>query len=229
MSFRNRLKRLLNKVDIPGLMTYIVITMAVVFIGDMVSGYQISWLMFFSREFFLGGQIWRAVTFMLTPINNSPLWIMITLMFYYGIGRDLENAMGSRRFTHYLLLGWLFTLAGGLISGYASNDVFFLSLFCAYAVINPDDIIMIMFVIPCKAKWLAFLDAVYMGWTLIFGGLTGRLMVLAALAVFVMFFWGGYIRPIFDRLMNRWKHRDFIQTMRRKNIRVHKGGKNGER
>lgn len=229
MSFLNRLKRLLRRVDIPGLMTYIVITMAVVFIGDTVSGFQISGLMFFLRDAVFSGQVWRAVTFMLMPINSSPFWVMITLMFYYGIGRDLENAMGSRRFTHYLLLGWLFTLLGGFISGAADNYIFFLSLFCAYAVINPDDIIMIMFVIPCKAKWLAFLDAVYMGWTLIFGGLTGRLMVLAALAVFVIFFGRDYLRPIFDRLMNRWKHRDFIRTVRRKNIRVHKGGKNGGR
>ncbi|MDE6592777.1 MAG: hypothetical protein K2K57_06930 [Oscillospiraceae bacterium] len=223
------MKRILNKVDIPGLMTYVVITMAVVFIGDMVSGFQISGLMFFVREYVFAGQIWRAVTFMLMPIDSSVLWVMITLMFYYGIGRDLEAAMGSRRFTHYMLLGWLFTMLGGFIAGYASNTIFFMSLFCAYAVMNPDDIIMMMFVIPCKAKWLAFLDAVYMGWTLIFGGLAGRLMVLAALAVFVIFFGRDYIRPVFDRLMNRWKHRDFIRTMRRKNIRVHKGGKNGER
>lgn len=226
MSFRNKFKRIINKIDIPGLMTYIVITMAVVFIGDTVSGNQISGLMFFVRELIFSGQIWRAVTFMVMPVNSSMFWIAITLMFYYGIGRDLEYAMGSRRFTHYLLTGWLLTMIGGFISGFAGNDVFFLSLFCAYAVMNPNDVIMIMFVIPCKAKWLAFLDAVYMGWTLIFGGLSGRMEVLAALTAFVIFFGRDYLRPVFDRLLNRWRHRDFIRSTRRNNIRVHKGGKN---
>ncbi|MCM1579127.1 MAG: hypothetical protein NC078_10055 [Ruminococcus sp.] len=225
MNFRNKLKRVLNRIDIPGIMVYIVATMGIVFIGDMVSGYRISAVMSFYRSGILAGQVWRAVTFMLTPLNGSPVWIVISLMFYYSIGRDLENAMGSRRFTHYLLTGWLLTMLGGFISGYAGNAIFFLSMFCAYAVMNPNDIFYIMFIIPCKAKWLAAADAVYMGWTLIFGGFSGRMMVIAALGAFLIFFGGDYVKPLFGRIVNRYKHRDFISGMRRKNIKVHKGGK----
>lgn len=223
MNFKYKLRRIINRLDIPGIMTYLVITMAAILVGDMASGYMISATLGFSRSAVLSGQIWRVITFMGLPIDYSPVWAVISFMFYYSIGRDLEMAWGSRNVTHYLLLGTVFTIIAGFISGYASNTCLLLSLFCAYAMIMPDNIFMIFFVIPCKAKWLAIADAVFMGVSFLSGW--NRWGIIAAAAVFLVFFGGDLFRP----LINKWKHRDFIREMRRNRIKVLRGGKNDRR
>lgn len=221
MNFKYKLRRFINRLDLPGLMTYLVITMAIILVGDMASGYMISQTFGFYRSAVLSGQVWRIITFMALPTNYSPVWAVISLMFYYGIGRDLEMAWGSRNVTHYLLLGTVFTVIAGFISGYTENTYLLMSLFFAYAMIMPDNIFMIFFVIPCKAKWLAIADAVFMAVSFIVGA--GRWSIIAAVAVFTVFFGGDFIRP----LINKWKHRDFFREMRRSRIKVQKGGKNG--
>lgn len=219
MNFIQKLKRFFRRISIPGLMTYVVVTMAVILIGDLVSGYAISSMLSFSRKAVFSGQVWRIITFLGLPLNYSPVWAVFSLMFYYSIGRDMESAWGSANVTAYLLTGALLTIIGGFLGGYAYNHYLYLSLFLAYAMLMPDNIFMMFFILPVKAKWLAIADAVYMGWTLIFGQASSRLSAAAAFAAFLIFFGQDLLRPV----INKVKHKDFFHDMRRNNIRVRKG------
>lgn len=216
MKLSAKISRLFSKIAVKDLMTYIAATMGIILIGDMVSGYQISPMLMFDRTSILGLQIWRVVTFLGLPTNYGPIFGVITIMFYFSIGRDLEGAWGSRNVTAYLAVGWLLTVIAGFIGGFADNTYLYLSLFCAYAALMPNSVFMLFFLIPVKAKWLAWADAVFMIWTLIFGFAYQRLCVAAALAVFLIFFGEDFFRPV----LNKWKHRDFIHEMKRNKIRI---------
>ena len=212
----DKIKRFFRNFEIPNLISYIVATMAVIYVGDMASGYMISPMFSFYRSAILRGQIWRLVTFLGIPTAGSPVWLVISLMFYYSIGRSLESGIGSRQMTRYMLVGTALTAAGGLISGTAVNDYLFLSMFLAFAALSPNSEFLMFFFIPVKAKWLAALDAVFMIVTVIFGSFSSRLGVAAALGTFLIFFGNDFLRPI----LNKIKHRDFISEMRRNNIKV---------
>lgn len=214
----DKIKRFFRNLAFPNMMAYIVATMAIIYVGDLASGYQISPFMSFIRTNILHGEIWRVLTFLGLPVGSSPLWFVVSLMFYYGIGRDLESAWGSHDFTIYMLTGFLLTITGGFISGAAFNSFLYLSMFMAYAALMPGNTFMLFFVFPVKAKWLAILDAVYMLFSLIFGSFSVRLAAAAALGTFLIFFGKSFFR----RIMNKWKHRDFIHQARRNSIKVNK-------
>lgn len=218
MSLAQRIKRIFRNFSIPNIMTYIAATMAVILIGDMVSGFQISMLLSFSRDSILSGQIWRVISFLGIPDNYDHIWAIIAIVFYYSIGRDIEAVWGSRNLTAYLLTGYILTVIAGFIGGYTANTYLYMSLFMAYAALMPNNIFMVFFIIPVKAKYLAMLDAVFMLWTLIFGSLSLRLSVIAALAVFLIFFGEDLFRPV----LNKWRHRDFIHEMKRNKIKITK-------
>ncbi len=58
----------------------------------------------------------------------------------------------------------------------------------AFAWLFPDYTLMLFFVLPVKVKWLALLTWLFYGYTLITGGWAERLLVLAAVANFLLFF-----------------------------------------
>lgn len=223
MNLSQRLKRLFRKMELPGIMTYIAATMAVIFIGDIVTGYVLSDFLSFSRDNIIHDlQLWRIFTFLFIPTNYSPLWSIITIVFYHSIGRDIEAVWGSGNLTAYLLTGIILTIGGGFIGGYTTNLFLYLSLFCAYAALMPNNRFMMFFIIPVKAKYLAWADGVIMLSALVSGNLSVKLAVIAALLVFLIFFGGDFLRPV----ANKWKHRDFIHEMRRS--RIKKTGRRGE-
>lgn len=225
-----KIKRFFRNFAIDNLMTYIVASMALVFVGDLLTDYMISGYLVFSRAAILHGEIWRAVTFLFIPQTDSMLWILFSLYFYYFIGKSVENGWGSHNLTLYFLTGYAMLLAIGFTTGYTDASYLYFSLFLVFAALNPHEQFMMFFVIPVEARWLALIDALYMGWEFIGAfklyilpfsrmlALGIQLSVLTGFAVYAIFFGKPFIR----RIMNRRKHSDFINEMRRKNIRVTK-------
>ena len=157
-----------SRFGIPRLMLYIVIASAAVYLISMMdtTGSFIDYLSF-SPYHILRGQIWRLVTWVIAlPPVSGIFWTAISLYFYYFIGSTLENHWGTARFTVYYILGVLLNVIYGfivwLITG---NDIGInasylnLSMFFAFAVLYPDQQVLLFFVIPIKIKWLAYLDA----------------------------------------------------------------------
>jgi len=117
------------------------------------------------------GQVWRIITFLI-PVDNvgNVIFFAIMTYFYYMIGNSLENAWGAFRFNLYFFSGVFFNIIAALIlyfiTGYSiagsSLTTVCGTLFFAFAAMYPNMQFLFYFIIPIKAKYLAwFQGAMY--------------------------------------------------------------------
>ena len=106
----------------------------------------------------------------------SIFFMIFTLYLYYVLGTTLERVWGAFRFNVYFIMGVVFNILAAFIIYFVFGYDFELttyylnmSLFFAFAITYPDMEFLLFFILPIKVKWLALLDAVYMGLTIIFG------------------------------------------------------------
>lgn len=190
-------RRRLEKISIPNLMTYIVAGMGALYLLQLfMPSLNIYGLLSLTRSGLMRGELWRIVTFVFLPPASSLFWIVFTLYFYWLIGSTLSNQWGSARFTLFYLTGILGNVISALITGSAGNTYLNLSLFFAFAIMNPDFQMMIFFFLPVKIKYLAILDAALYVWQLIVGGWPTRLMILFSLLNLILFLGGDFINTI---------------------------------
>jgi membrane associated rhomboid family serine protease len=94
----------------------------------------------------LRGQVWRILTFIFVPNTFSPLWLLVSLYFYYFIGNTLEREWGTAKFTIFYFSGAVltavFVLLVYLFSGYSYSvyGTYYinLSMFFAFATLYPN-------------------------------------------------------------------------------------------
>lgn len=153
------------RLTLPGLMRYIVIGNVLVYLLDFfgTNGYPIaSSLLGFSADAIAHGQIWRIVTFIFVPLSNqNPIVFALSLYLYYFIGNALEREWGSNKFTIFYFFGVVLNILVGFLVGGASMHYINLSMFFAFATLYPDLQFLLFFIIPVKAKWLAWFDAAW--------------------------------------------------------------------
>ncbi len=184
---------------IENLMFYVVVSMAVVYIMDMwlynsgISESGLMSLLYFDRNLILQGQFWRVISFVILPPDSSVIFILFSLYFYYMIGTTLEKVWSSFRFNAYYLFGIIGTIIFGFVTGATTNYYLNMSLFFAFAVINPDYELRIFFVLPVKIKYLAIIDAVYFILELVVQPIPYKIALLVALGNFALFFWEDFM------------------------------------
>ncbi len=120
-----------------------------------------------ARAVFEGGQVWRLVTFQFLHAGFGHIFFNMFMLWMFG--RIVQMQIGTRRFVWlYLLAG----IAGGLaqcafgyavaeqVPGYldvptvgASAGV--MGIGVAFALINPNAMVYLFFILPIRAKWLA--------------------------------------------------------------------------
>jgi len=155
---------------IPRLMLYIVFGTGLVFILSIMddSGTLFSRLAF-SPDHIFRGEVWRLVSFLFIPISSSPLWLAVSLYFYYMLGTTLEQTWGTAKFCLYYLISVVLLVVSGLLfylfgapfhSWLISVLSIHLTLLVAFATLFPDTVIHIMFIIPVKVKWIGIFAAV---------------------------------------------------------------------
>jgi len=128
--------------------------------------------LYFDRDLILQGQIWRLFTYVFTELAGSggaSLLLSLLLLFvYFSIGRQLELFWGTLRFNCYYLCGIVLMDLAGLLSGVSASTYYLnLSLFLAYATIAPDARFLLFYIIPIKAKYLAWFDILMTLWEVV--------------------------------------------------------------
>ncbi|MDR0952533.1 MAG: hypothetical protein LBM18_06385 [Oscillospiraceae bacterium] len=191
---------------VKNLMLYLIIGNVICYVIALMdtTGLFLGALTFDARAVFTLGQVWRLFTFVIVPpftgIGNI-LWLAIALYFYYSIGNSLESAWGKGKFTLYYLFGMLSALAFGLIvwlitgsSMMLTASYINLSMFFAFATLYPDATFLLFFIIPVKAKWLAWVDAAFFALEIITGMryFPANLLPLVAIANYLLFC-GGWL------------------------------------
>lgn len=204
------LERKLRKVTIRNLMLFVVIGTGIVWLLDYIVGYKagvyVSWYLNFDRGLILQGQVWRVITFIFIPTDHSPIFFIIATYFYWLIGTGLERTWGSFRFDIFYFIGVACSIVSGFITGYATVEYIHMSMFIAYAILNPDEQVLVFFFIPIKMKWLAIIDAVLLVLLFIIETWVGRIALLVSFLNLAIFFakdviWN--IRAYFRR--RKWK------------------------
>lgn len=182
---------------IPNLMMFVVVGNVLVWLFSAMdtTGTLYNMLYFNPYAIFSKGEIWRIVTFVFVP-NSSGLSLLITLYFYYFIGSTLERHWGSGRFTMYYISGIVFNVLYGAImywvfsynivlSSYYMN----MAMFFAFALMYPDTVVLLFFVIPIKMKWLAMLDAVIFAMAVVTSSFPVNLIPIVGTLNLFLFCW----------------------------------------
>ncbi|MEI6860893.1 MAG: rhomboid family intramembrane serine protease [Verrucomicrobiota bacterium] len=138
----------------------------------------------------LGGEPWRLLTFLFLPPPSGVLFIAFAWWLFYLMGSALEGHWGAFRYNLFLLSGWLLTVGVAWFQPDAPVQNYFIagSVFLAFARLYPDFELAIFFILPVKIKWLALFTWVGYGYSLVVGGWSARLQILAATGNFLLFF-----------------------------------------
>ena len=176
----------------------------------LLAGYAIGYLLSFTKPqlltyftlepaLILKGQVWRLLSWVIIPPNDNIIFVIFMMLLYYSLGNTLESYWGAFRYNVYIFSGILFTVIGafivnGLIGGITGFGSLYstyyinMSIFLACASIMPDYQLLLYGIIPIKMKWLAILDVVLLAVDAVQGGLIIRIVIIASLLNFIIFF-----------------------------------------
>ena len=182
--FRNR-----NK-GIPNLMLYITIGTAIVYLISMFTqNFLLYDILRFDRSLILKGQVWRLISYPLTYGSINPVFMLITLVCYYSLGRAMENAWGTFKFNLFYFTGILMMDIYSMIFNCHADAYYLnLSLFLSYATMYPNAQFLLLFIIPVKAWIFALIDLLLILYGLIADPFPYNLFPVIALANYFLFF-----------------------------------------
>ncbi len=198
MNFLNKLERKFGRYAVRNLSLYLIIGYVIGYVFELMGILSYFTL---NPTMILRGQVWRLVTWVITPPSSLGLFTIITLFVYYSFGTSLERTWGTFRYNVYILSGILFTIVGIMllygvcslfhvtiyISG-VSTYYLCMSIFLAFAIEYPDMQMLLYFIIPIKVKWLAYLDAAYLLYMLYASDWPTRVMIVCCLLNFIILF-----------------------------------------
>lgn len=214
MNFLNKLERKFGKYAIHNLMYYIIILYGIGTVLDMIAPEIYNRYLSLNPAAILQGQIWRIFTFLIKGPSEGILFALIALYLYYMIGTNLENQWGAFRFNMYFLIGILGHVIAAIIVYLITGVPYLLgtsylnfSLFFAFAATYPNMQFLLFFIIPIKAKWMAWLNGAYFVYAFIVGNIATKICVVLSFANFLIFF-----------LATRNYKRISPQEMHRKNV-----------
>ena len=112
---------------------------------------------------------WSLVTYPLVGASCSPIHLLFAGYWMWVAGGSLERSWGSRTFGRYFVamcvISALGLLVGGKIVGVpihaAGLWLVLAGITVAFAMLNPEQQILFLFVIPLKLKYLAMLSAAF--------------------------------------------------------------------
>jgi hypothetical protein len=216
----DKLGRKYGRFAIRNLMVYITALNGAVYLLSLFD-YRIVLKLMLIPSLVMKGEVWRLVTFLFVPMDTSPLWMLISLYFYYMIGTALEREWGSFKFNIYYLVGVLGTIGAAFIGGLGSAAFLNYSLIFAFSYLYPDFEILMFFFIPIKIKYLAILYAVYIIYNFRFAPLLGLITLGGSALNFVLFFGKDIIAGI-SRKQKSYRKRVEFNAKKPKIVVIHR-------
>lgn len=200
MGVINKLERRFGRYAIANLMAYIVGAEGIVYLFSRTpQGQGIATKLAFNSLLISQGEYWRLISFIFIPPTFS-IWVFFILYFYYLLGTRLEQEWGSLRFNIYYFTGVASTIVAASLAHQAATAMYLnLSIFLAFATIDPDFSVLLLFVIPVKIKYLAWLSWLFVAFTIIAGPLPEKILASVSILNYFLFF--GH------DISSRWKTR----------------------
>jgi len=204
MPFLKRLESLLSRWAIPNITVIIIAGQAMLYVLQRTQGQQGDPLakIVLHPGMVLQGEIWRLVTFAFVPPNAAFLFVAIQWMLFYLFGSSLEQHWGTVRYNAFLFIGLVANILAAFIAWgldsptIASNGFLYGTVFLAFARLFPNFTIHLFFVLPIQIKWLALLAWIGYGYSLIVSDWMGRMLVVASVANYLLFFGKEHWRDV---------------------------------
>ncbi|MCM1272252.1 MAG: hypothetical protein NC225_00945 [Clostridium sp.] len=212
MKFLYKLESKYGKYAIKNLALYIAVVFALSYFFELLLPDVYVKLVFSPYQIFVEHEWWRIFTWIFTTPGDFDFFTLIMLFFYYSIGQQIEAVIGTFMFNLYIFGGMFFTTVGitvsSAISYYAVSDTnslysflfseiagyyltYFMtiSIFLGFAFIYADSTLMLWFIIPFKASWLAIIDLMFLAYYFItLDNLVCRVAIIASVLNFVIFY-----------------------------------------
>jgi hypothetical protein len=175
------------------------------------------------------GEWWRVVTFLFDPPRTNAIFAFFAWYLFYLMGTSLEATWGAFRYNIYLAIGYWASLAAAFLAWFvlgglglpADNVFLYGSVFLAFARFYPEFVLNLMFILPVKIKWLAWLMWAVYAWNFVTAPTwLPRMMIVAAVLNYLLFFGRDIWRGI------KHSHRRMRFQARTQPGRV--GGKSGQ-
>jgi hypothetical protein len=193
----NGLERRFGSWAVPGLIRYLAVAfIAVYLIGGILP--NLGPTIDFNWEKTLSGEIWRPFTFIIAS-SVGKLSIIGVIFAFFGMmimfmfSDGLEQQWGVFRTNLYVLWGWLSALVGSVIIHLLTGDApempgmyLAMSIFFAFATYNPKFTIMLFMIIPTPIWILAAISGVFVGLSLLAGGLQALFTILCLSNYFIV-------------------------------------------
>jgi hypothetical protein len=212
MSLMDKLEKRFGHWAVPNVMLGLIGTQ--LFVYAMVLTGRISFEMLpLSPKAVLAGEYWRVFSFIISPPHIaggavSALFLVIFWYILWMLSSALEASWGVFRFNLYLICGVFFTILGAFIGYFVSPsatifiypDFLYLSLFFAFAVLNPNFEFLVFFILPVKVKWLAcFLGGMTGLSIIVTPSLGNSIATLGSILNFILFFRGALVYSVAAR------------------------------
>ena len=216
-----------EKWGIPNLMLIVIAANVVLFLlssTEYGAMFVYNWLTFMPSQI-MRGQIWRVITFIFIPSVDNIFSLAISSLFYFFVGRALEQEWGRLKFTIFYLTGVVLQAVfagimsiwyGDYVAIYTLSGAHYLnmSLFLAYAILNPDGMVRLYFIIPIKMKWLALIDLAYILVGVVLNSFPINMFPLVAILNVAIFFIGRTFRLFNRKKFERSNRIDFQRKVK---------------
>ncbi|HXA08508.1 MAG TPA: hypothetical protein VNW28_00915 [Chthoniobacterales bacterium] len=228
MKLLDSLERRFGWLAFPGLIRVVVALTALVYLLTFLNPNFLSVLTLDPARI-MQGEVWRLVTYIFIPRSIGqpgallqPLWLIVALWFLLFIGDRLEHAWGAFRLNLYFLVGMIgTTIAAFLFGAQFSNAMLASSLFFAFAHFYPDEVIYVLFVLPMKVKWLAWVSAALLLFGFVSSPNSYRMALIAAFANYLIFFGPDVVRTVRNRQEVASRRRRFEENKRPEEDALH--------
>jgi hypothetical protein len=189
MALIDRLEKKLGRYAVPNVTVFLIAGQSLFYVLFLMGRLDPN-LIRLSAGSLLQGEWWRLVTFPFDPPLQNLLFAFFAWYLFYLMGSALEEHWGVFRYNLFLLVGYLLTVAVSfLVPAYSMSNAFLGgSVFLAFAFLFPDFQLLLFFVLPVRIKWLALITWIGYGYLLLVGGWPSRLLVLASIGNFLLFF-----------------------------------------
>lgn len=197
MNILDKLERKFPFLSFPNLNLYMVIIFLVGLVINMINPSFYFLYLSLNVGAVLNGQIWRLITFIFYPITSSGYIILSLLMIYvyYSITKTLVMMWGNFKFNLYLFIGYISQIVAAFATYFIlKRPVIFVpsytvfSLIMAFALTFPDAYFMIYFLIPIKAKYIAYLEIAFYIWMFLGSGIEDRIAIACSAINVIVFF-----------------------------------------
>lgn len=179
----------LDFIAVPNLALLISGLAVLAFVGQNFLGASLDRFVF-DPALVLQGEWYRLFAFPLTEGYRHPIWLLFFVLYVYFVVGAMESTWGSGPMTVFVLFSYLAAIAGSFLVFQPVSLWYYilLNISLAFGTIFPEMVFYIFFVLPVKAKWVAWFTGALLLFQLLVNPLLWKLFLIVVLLPYLTWF-----------------------------------------